>query len=724
MPVVAGYLAFIGYFCLQAGVSLCISKPMISLLDWKYLLEGDDLRLAIPGLLTGLLLTWISRNATNDAALPAAMIAVPVLFYIVIYATGSGLEGAREGGWVGEEAPSVPVSELLRLVDFREVKWNLVTEILSTWVGMVFVVSFASCLDVAAISMDMGEALDTNKELATVGICNVMSGLTFGFTGSYIFSQTIFTYRTGVHSRWIGIIIMFMFLYVVTSPINVLQVAPLFFLGSTLIFIGYDLCYEWLVEIRHKIFLSEYAVVWATFVSIQIVGMDAGIVIGILFSLVDHVVVSATTTGVNLVNKKSRAVWKPAEYKVLQNHAYHPNSPKILTFEILGTVFFGSSLLLLQRLTEEAGVDLQPEESVSSPQTLLRSPHTPSHVVLRRRRSSLADTKTPTLPPSSSVHRRRRPKFVVLDLSMLSNLDASASRGCFLQFTKMCAKQGIVVCAATPSPRIDWMLRSHDVAYGVGEENTMKALFQARLADSSPDVTHALPHRPPKLERMLLFLTTYEALEFCERALLQQMNIGHSSVLGSLSPHFPTSEVSSLSYIVHRILGGSIEDANRLARLDGGRYHDEISYGVGEEVFAISTHADAFYVVLKGAVAVAVSSRSTRYRQKQTILSGAGLVPRTGSGSNLLDPLLLESDDNMAVASMWPVGGIFGYVDFFLQRPRVFRAVATQADTVCAKLSHSQMNLLQNEDPGLDALLQRVLLQVSIFDLANCTCNE
>ena len=32
--------------------------------------------------------------------------------------------------------------------------------------------SFASCLDVAAISLDMGEALDTNRELATVGICN------------------------------------------------------------------------------------------------------------------------------------------------------------------------------------------------------------------------------------------------------------------------------------------------------------------------------------------------------------------------------------------------------------------------------------------------------------------------------------------------------------------------------------------------------------------------
>lgn len=37
---------------------------------------------------------------------------------------------------------------------------------------MTFVVSFSSCLDVAAISMDMGQALDTNNELMTVGISN------------------------------------------------------------------------------------------------------------------------------------------------------------------------------------------------------------------------------------------------------------------------------------------------------------------------------------------------------------------------------------------------------------------------------------------------------------------------------------------------------------------------------------------------------------------------
>jgi hypothetical protein len=122
----------------------------------------------------------------------------------------------------------------------------------------------------------------------------------------------------------------------------------------------------------------------------------------------------------------------------------------------------------------------------------------------------------------------------------------------------------------------------------------------------------------------------------------------------------------------------------------------------------------------------APSSDSGRriFRQKQTIMSGAGLVQGPGSSSYLVDPQLTLSEDRLAVASMWPVGGIFGYVDFLLQRPRVFRTVATGTDTVCAKISLSKLNLLQNEDPILDALIQRVLLQVSVLDLANCTCDE
>ena len=172
MPVVGGYLAFIGYFCLQAGVALSIDKAMVSIADWSYLADPHLLLLAVPALLAGVLLTITSRSATNDAVLPLVMVGIPALFYVIVFASGYGLDGARDGGWIGEVSPGVPLGDLLTLVDFSLVRWSLVLDILPTWMGMVFVVSFASCLDVAAISMDMGKALDTNKELATVGLCN------------------------------------------------------------------------------------------------------------------------------------------------------------------------------------------------------------------------------------------------------------------------------------------------------------------------------------------------------------------------------------------------------------------------------------------------------------------------------------------------------------------------------------------------------------------------
>lgn len=703
MPVVGGYLAYIGYFCIQAGVALCISQPLIAFQDWAYLAVPKNLVLALPGLLAGLVLTWVSRASSSDSALPVTMVLIPCVFYLILYVTGVGIEGAREGDWVGEVAPPVPFTDLFQLVDFGLVRWDLIGEILWTWIGMVFVVSFASCLDVAAISMDMGEALDTNKELATVGICNFMSGLSFGFTGSYIFSQTLFTFRTGVHSRWVGFLIMVAFMYVVVSPFNILQVAPLFFLGSTLIFIGYDLFLEWLIEIRHRVLLSEYLTIWGTFIAIQVVGIDFGIVVGILVAILDHVVINAQATAVNRVRKRSRAVWSKDDFKLLQAHGYHQALPKIVTLDIVGPVFFGSSLQLLGRLTEETGIEPSQEESdARSAEKLLRSPHTSSHLLAKERKLSFPSTRRKLTWP---------PQFVVLDLTQVSNLDASASRACLLQFARLCHKRGIVVCACGASPRIDWMLRSHDVSYDVAQEDALKNRIEREGSSSSSDA-----------DRILLFLTSHEALEFCESALLRQVS-GRKGALQAAMLTPSSNGDCSLSDVCARILSSvSEEERSILRRLEGERYHEVVEVQASQQIFVKDSRSDCFYVVLRGAVANRVGSSRAKFRQRQQILSGAGLVSqqKSSSRSDLLDPSFLDE----VVGTMWPVGGIFGYSDFLLERPRTFGASAAQNDTRVARFDRSHLNLLRNEDAELEALLNRVLLQVSILDLANCTCDD
>ena len=186
-------------------------------------------------------------------------------------------------GWRGESGDSLIV-------------WSLIPEQFGMWVGMFLVVAFSSSLDVAAIEMELGLPLDYNKlvtwlltesyhcitytcihssffmffmfyivcflffvfaflfftfllrrELYTVGLSNVFSGLLGGYTGSYIFSQTIFTMRRGVSTRICGYTVAVCELAVILLPISITSYVPKMFFGSLLVLISIDLLIEWLV---------------------------------------------------------------------------------------------------------------------------------------------------------------------------------------------------------------------------------------------------------------------------------------------------------------------------------------------------------------------------------------------------------------------------------------------------------------------------------------------
>jgi CRP-like cAMP-binding protein len=460
-----------------------------------------------------------------------------------------------------------------------------------------------------------------------------------------------------------------------------------------------------LVEISHKVFLSEYCIVWATFIAIQVVGIDFGIVVGVLVAIVSHVISTAQVSSVNRISMSSRAVWTPSDYKLLHDHGYNPLHPKIVTLEITGTVFFGSSLKLLERITEEIGLNLSEEELPEN--MLLKSPHRSPYSMSMDLERRMSFTPKRNLLNATAPHRP--PKLLVLDLTHVPNLDASASRGCFLQLAKMCAKRDMIVCAAGANPRVEWMLRSHDVAHDVEEEARVEAYLQSRTAGQ--DST--------KCDRVLLFLTIYEALEFCENVLIHDLKADKATKRPSfikLDQYDEASEKSIATIITH-ILGLEAEERNVVKGLEDERYHSELYLRAGQLVFNKDTHPSSFYIVIKGSVAVASTEASKK--KGGVIVSGAGPV-RGSSGRKWLDPNVEMPQGSLS--SIWPVGGIFGYVDYMLERPRRFRAVSAQDGTIVANFTRSQMLLLRSEDVALDGIMQRLLLHASVMDLANCTC--
>jgi SulP family sulfate permease len=142
--------------------------------------------------------------------------------------------------------------------------------------------------------MELGTPLNYNRELATVGFSNLISGICGGYSGSYIFSPTILQLKAGVDLRLCGLVIAMIELNVVLIPISLTSYIPKLFFGSLLLLIASDLMYDWLIDARHKMMLSEYTVCLVTFLAIQIFGIEGGelrmlliwliVLIGLIFS--------------------------------------------------------------------------------------------------------------------------------------------------------------------------------------------------------------------------------------------------------------------------------------------------------------------------------------------------------------------------------------------------------------------------------------------------------
>jgi MFS superfamily sulfate permease-like transporter len=218
--------------------------------------------------------------------LPTCILLLLLIFYTVLWATNTTVEEATKHGWIrGMDPPPVwyRTWDYLRL---NKVAWSALPKLLLTELSMIFVVALSSSLDVAAIELELKRPLDYNKELTTVGISNLASGLTGGYTGSYIFSQTIFSLRAGIQSRSAGYALAACQSIVLVVPFPLLSYLPNYFFGSMLVMICVDLLYEWLWDVRTRVTTTEYIVDLATFGMIQWLGVEYGIFAGVLLYVV------------------------------------------------------------------------------------------------------------------------------------------------------------------------------------------------------------------------------------------------------------------------------------------------------------------------------------------------------------------------------------------------------------------------------------------------------
>lgn len=221
------------------------------------------------------------------------------------------------------------------------------------------------------------------------------------------------------------------------------------------------------------------------------------------------------------------------------------------------------------------------------------------------------------------------PRFLVLDLSSVSNVDASAARGCFLQLAKMCASRKIVVCAAGANHRMDWMMRTHDTA-------------------SHFDVDE--PSNDNK--KILLFDDLNEALHYAEKTLVAELPSQSLQFKRFDLPSAASGDLANitLSTAFTHFLGVDPSDTAALEEYEkGGKaFHQDTKYSSGQTIFYSGENADGFFVVLSGSVVVLVEGRAVG---TSNIVSGAGRQ-QPSQRRNFVD--------SSQISKVLSVGSIFG----------------------------------------------------------------
>lgn len=289
------------------------------------------------------------------------------------------------------------------------------------------------------------------------------------------------------------------------------------------------------------------------------------------------------------------------------------------------------------------------------------------------------------------LDRERRPtKFVVLDFTQVSGMDATAARSCFLALKlsfslgKVCA----VYCGMKPS--IEFLLRANDVIPAAPDQN---------------------PEAPQPQQRESYVTSDLDlALDWCEQQLIlsaakrRSLRSGHHLILSPLSAttlHLPQVFAAYLTD-AHKDNPSTLQQLEELAQLFTVREWRE-----GSRLFCVGQSSDAWFVLLRGTVELmTIPTESTLSSDSpKSEHAKPTEVPVSATVDN-------QSETMELVGRVRP-GCIFGDMDFTLMQPRVLDASATAPDTVAAVFTRKQMAELRRSRPELALLLQDVLLRAS-----------
>lgn len=343
-PVVGGFLAGCGWLLVYGALTVMVED----LQGWSMLLEPDHLKMWVPGMAFGLLLSVLLRRYQKFGLLPGLLVGSIGLFYGIVYFTGRTVHDAAGAGWLLGPFPEGALWPPISPADFGAVHWGVLSRNGGDFAAVTLMATITVLLSASGVELATEEEIDLDRELRATGIANILGGFTGGVVGYLSLPESSMNHKAGANSRLTGIMAALVSALVLVLGADAISYVPRPVLGGLVAFLGIAFLVDTLYEGFFRLRRGEYLIVCVILLVIAVIGFLPGVAVGLAVSLVLFAVsysrIEVIRNAISGGNLRSNVGRTASEEKVLDEHG-----PQIYILQLQGYIFFGTAYRLLDR---------------------------------------------------------------------------------------------------------------------------------------------------------------------------------------------------------------------------------------------------------------------------------------------------------------------------------------------------------------------------------------
>lgn len=351
-PVIAGFLAGTGWLLLLGSIK-AMTGTEVTLSSIPVLFEKTVFIKWLPGLVFAVIAHTLMRRVKHFLVMPAVLSTAFIVFYAILFFTGTSIHHAREAGWLIHTAGEGGIWKFLTIKSVTGAQWSVIIDQAGSIASILLISAVAVLLNSSALELASKQEMDLDRELKSAGVANVLTGLAGGMVGFTSLTITGLGLKMGTRSRLVGLITVAACVAVLLLGAGILSYFPEPIIGGMLMFLGIEFLTEWVYETRKELPGSDWVIVIMILAVVGLFGFLQGVLVGVVAAIIMFVlnysrikVIKYELTGTNHHSNVDRP---PGHRRLIRK-----KGEEIYILKLHGYIFFGTANNLLNKIKERA----------------------------------------------------------------------------------------------------------------------------------------------------------------------------------------------------------------------------------------------------------------------------------------------------------------------------------------------------------------------------------